>query len=348
MVENANNAGPAVDTSGVVNDIAAPSVDTSQGFPVSGTQQTVDEFNKGPVDLSRAPVDATKPVEGTEQASEDIGAVNERLKQVNARNAKLMAAVGLDPLSDMAEQLESGVITEEMIRRHVMGPTASAPTMPGVAAQPGVENPVVVAQANFDTAKAKYDGEAATGEISLDTNTAYMGAIQGLNDAKIANVTRQLADSTQARESDLMARQASENVNAVLVGARKAPEYAQMDTGLQGTFDTVNLAVTGVIADQEATKMGLDPSTLTPQQYAYFQTKAEVELGKLAQFYQTKGQNEVRAGLSPGASPNNTFIPNPAGPGGDAVAPQNQYAGVNRTNHTDAARQFMAHNKGVV
>ena len=157
--------------SGVVNEPQAPVVDTSQGYPVSDTQLSVDEFNKGPVDLSRAPVwpvsDVTPPV----VPPEDIAAVAERLKQQVARNNKLISAVGLDPMSDIGEQFENGMITAEQIRQHALGritqyqqPQAQVPSQ-----QQMDVNPVAVAQEEYNAAKARYDAEVTTGEITIDS-----------------------------------------------------------------------------------------------------------------------------------------------------------------------------------
>jgi hypothetical protein len=144
-----------------------------------------------------------------------------------------------------------------------------------------------------------------------------------------------------------MSQQANENVNAVLSVARQAPDYVQMAPELQQAYNQTFIALTANIADTEARAMGIDPNTLSPQQYAYFANKAETMLGTLAQYSEAKGQKAVRTNLSPPLN-NNNFVPNPAPAGGAAAVVPDQYASVNHLNHGDAAKQYMASVRGQV
>jgi hypothetical protein len=256
--------------------------------------------------------------------------------QKNAQNAKLISAMGMDPMSDMAEQLESGLITPEMVRNHVAG--TQQPQQPSQQYQAQVGNdPEALAAQELVDARAAYDEEAASGEgVTLQTNTRVLNAIQGNSDAKLNAVTQKFTATEQAQ-------QANANVNAVLSVARSDPHFAEMDAGLQQATERVSLALTGTMADQGARELGLDPNNLTPQQFHHFAGKANVQLESLKQHYIQMGANQVRAGQVPGGNVNgNRQIPNPAGPGGGSVAPPaNQYANVNLDNHKEMARQYM-------
>jgi hypothetical protein len=292
----------------------ASEVDISQGFPAVKETPKVEE--------------KTEEVKKEEpKASDDEKAVTERLKQQNARQAKLLAGLGIDPASDIAEQFESGVITEDMVRQHVLGKKEEE-TVPQKTES---NDPVDIAQNEYDRAKAAYDKEAESGGISIATNNAYLSAMQKLSDAKLDRIEGQVTAERTAQQVD-------RNVTAVLNIARQAPEYEKMSDELKSSSDTVNIAMTGIIADREARRMGLNPARLTTQQYEYFANKATEELGALRDYFVELGRQEVRASLTPSNTKN--VIPAP-GTGGDVVPLINPYGNVKISNHQDAARKYM-------
>lgn len=279
--------------------------------------------------VNQNPVEAEPTEKEVEQP--DDKATTDRLKQQNARQAKLLSSLGVDPLSDLGEQLESGLITPDMVKNHILGsqrPAEAAPSAPTV----DLGNPLAVAQEEYRQAKIAYDKETEEGSISITTNSALLNTIQKLNDAKLENLTRQITAEKQSQ-------QVSESVEAVLNVARSNPEYVQMGDNLKQASDTVNIAMTGILADREAQKMGIDPATLTRQQYEYFAKKASEQLGELANFYIEMGQKQVRDNLQPQTRKNN-FPPAPAGASGTGVTPANPYAAVTHSNHKEAALQF--------
>ena len=113
-----------------------------------------------------------------------------------------------------------------------------------------------------------------------------------------------------------------------------------MNPNLQKVNENVNLAYTGVIADREARSMGMDPRSLTPQQYRYFADKASQELGQLAAFFVELGQSQVRQGIRP-MNPNANPPMAPSPPGGTPAPVPNRYAGVNVDTHESAARDYL-------
>jgi len=325
METNVNNADQVTDASGV-NDIT-PMVQSnvSSGFPEPARDQQpdVDTFNQD------ADVADDKPI--------DLKAVNERLLQQNARTNKMLSAVGIDPMSDIAEQLEAGLITPEMVRNHIQG-TQQPPQQPSNQYQANVGNdPVAVAVQELADAKAEYDAEVASGEgVSLETNNRLLTAMDAKSEAMINGITQKYAATEQAQ-------QANANVDAVLNVARSDPHFAQMDAGIRNATELAVMSVTGVLADRGARELGLDPATLTPQQYNHFATKATGELDLLKQHYIQIGANQVRSGQAPNNHLNgNRQIPNPAGSGGGSVAPPaNQFSNANAQNHAQMAREYM-------
>ncbi len=302
-------------------------VDISQGVPIGQATFT------DPSEASQTPQDGQTPAEGTLVTPSESAAALERLKQQNARNAKLLHSLGIDPLSDIAEQLENGLITPEMVVQHVLSkhsqPPAVAPTAPMAA-----DDPVAQAEAEYNAAKKACDEEGqANGHISFETLQRYNEAVLRLQDAKAQSVTQQLAAKQQME-------QANENVERVLSVARSGHYYSLLPDTAKQTSDYVHVAMTGTIADQEARRMGLDPSRLTPKQYEYFAQKASSQLAELAESLIELGRRQARQGITPTYTNHRPVAP--AGSGGQPVGLPNPFARVNHTNHMEAARQYVA------
>ena len=334
---NLNNADPIVPDASNVNQ--PPSVDVSQGVPLQAqpntvqplAQPNVDDFNKA-ADASVYPNQpATPPVDG----EQDYKAINERLMQQNARNAKLMAAVGMDPLSDMGEQLEAGIISPEQIKNHFMPQQQMQPQNQVQMSQ----TPVDLAMAEQAEAEKAYNDEAAQGGISIETNNRLRMADRAVSEARINGVRQEFTDERNLN-------QANANVNAVLGVAHNDANYAGLDDTLKGSVDLATIAMTGVIADQQARQMGIDPQNMSPQQAAYFAQQANGQLGALATHFMQLGANQVRAGQNPISNVNNNpnqFVPNPVGAhGAPASQAPNPYANATLDNHRAMAAKYMA------
>ncbi len=306
-----NNAGPNPGTSEVVTtEPGAPAIEG--GFPVN---QTVPAVDTPPTDAAGAPepaVDGQTPAIVPELTPEEVAAAGERLKQESSRNSKLLNALGVDPLSDIAEQLESGLITEEMVRTHVanrLTPPAASPIQPTV--QQVTTDPVALAQQSLLDAQALYDKEEGSGEgISLQTNRALLEAIQGVNDARNNAIEDRINRTDEKSQGD-------QNIEAVLSVARQGNAYGEMDEILRSSTDAVTIGLTGIIADREAKGLGIDPKTLSSGQYAYFANKASAQLGTLANFYFQRGHAAAQKGI---ALNNINNGPNPAPVGGSPPA----------------------------
>jgi len=186
---NINNAGPQIvdDASDVV---PASNPDVSQGFP---------DTNNTPAEITPLPLEPQQPsgsgdnvtVDNTTEApqaapdgqtpegqvnmdpaqKEAPDAITERLKQTNAQNAHLLNVLGIDPLSDIGEQLEKGLITPDMVRQHAANKYTPVPrSVEPTVSQP--TDPVSKAIAEQEDAQAAYNKEIAdTGSVSLDANS---------------------------------------------------------------------------------------------------------------------------------------------------------------------------------
>lgn len=301
----------------------------NQNVPVDEQQPvSVDEYNNQ-IDMEQYAEDQVDSGDSPEVADAKV----KRLMQMNSKKAKLLQALGVDPLSDIADQLEEGLITPEMVKSHIMGSQ-----QPQQQAQPQQQvDPMQEVQQSFEQARQKYEEEAAQGEVALETLNEYMRTKDDLNDARLEQVTRQVTARTQQEQVD-------QNVNAVLNVARSNPEYSQMSPDLQQTMDAVNLSLTASIADQEARQMGLDPASLNAQQYAYFANKGTKQLSGLAEFYMNLGAQKVRQNQTPNRNNANTMpVPSPAN-SARVPQPQNKFATASVTNHEDMARQYMRNN----
>ncbi len=355
---NQNNAGPPViaDTSDVeVLQVSNP--DIGQGFPDTVNQTPVPvtpDAEKGAEALvdgqpgKETPVVPEKPVETTE-------ATVERLKLQNTQNSKLLLAMGLDPMSDMAEQLEKGFITEEMVQRHVASKfNIPAPSAPAAQTETTVTDPVAIAEQNLVAAEEKYNKEiAADGTVTLETNANLRSADKALNNAKLEKLTYQITAKDRKVQVD-------ESVDAVLTVTRENAEFVKMEKPLQNTLEQVSLGFTGLLAANKAREMGIDQTTLTPQQYRYFAGQANNELEVLAEYYRNLGREEVKAQFKIQANPqpvntnvnvnNPTLLPQivPENASGVPVPIVNPYAKVNHLNHKQAAADYMKRTQGIV
>ena len=161
------------------NDAAVTIVPTSNAVLVSAEPNDrapiVPVVPAGPENQGVPPIDqATQPA-GQVSTPEDLRAASERLKQRNSQQSKLLQSLGIDPLSDLAEQLEQGVVTAEQVQQHVARRFAPAQTQTQTTQQP--VGPLAVAENDYQAAKAKYVSEMNEGQITLQTNTAYLEAM---------------------------------------------------------------------------------------------------------------------------------------------------------------------------
>jgi hypothetical protein len=141
-----------------------------------------------------------------------------------------------------------------------------------------------------------------------------------------------------------------------------------MQKPLQDSVEQVSLALTGMLSDQKSKAAGRNPEDLTPAGYQFYANEANQILNNLAEYYREAGRAEVRLQYTPNPNPNpapnnnanmnpNLYRPpavpntapvipvpvvNPANAGGVPIPTVNPYAGVNHTNHKEAARRFVA------
>ena len=110
MQNNAVNDDPSV--------VATPeNVDISQGVPIPKGQpgdSSAQQAAGGPVGQTEGKnqLEGQKPSQQADKTSDEV---NNRLKQMIARQNKLLATIGINPDSDLAEQLED-VSAEERCR----------------------------------------------------------------------------------------------------------------------------------------------------------------------------------------------------------------------------------------
>lgn len=346
METKPNNAAVIDQQSTEVTDlpVADPqNADASQGFPTPDADVVPGPVVVPEVDKAlETPVEDQTPAEGDKppvETPEDSEAIVDRLKQNTAKDHKLLAALGIDPLSDIGEQLEKGIITPEDIQRHVADKYQPA-TAPRATDAPVAKSAVDAAEEALVGAETKYNKEAESGGVSIETNNALRQADKVLNDAKLARLTDQVA-------ADRLNREANENVEAVLSVAHEIPEFATMEQPRQAELEQVSLALTGFLADQKSPSMGLDPRKLTTQQLSGFAQDANAMLGNLAEFYREAGRTEVRASLlpkspQPPGSNLNVITPvvDPANNTGSAIPAANPYAKVNAETHKEAAAAY--------
>jgi hypothetical protein len=262
----------------------------------------------------------------------------QRLQQSLAQKNKLLSAIGIDPASDLAEQYESGLITEEMVSRHIAGQRGQ--TTPDIPQQTR-NDPLSVAQQRYEQAKQAYDAQVQSGEgVDFQVNKELVDAQSNYFDAKLDTVTQQVT----ARDRQ---RQVSENVNSVLNVAKSDPNYSNFDEQSRKTYEQVLVNLTGSLVDQEAARMGMSPMEFSPQQFAHFAQRAAQELAPLANQYVEMGRRQAQQSLVP-RHPQYNNTPSPAHAGGPNVPVSNPFAKTDYRNHNDMARQYLANTGRVI
>lgn len=339
-------------------------IQTGDGLPpVNPVTQSPSEPTGQPGEPPVADLTQDPPAGQVEQQTEpvshpeDLQAAQDRLKQQVAQKNRLLSTLGIDPASDLAEQLEAGVITPEMLQRHVanqMGISPAPPQATSVEQVQQAQDPVQQAKAELDAVQAKYNEEVSKGEVTIDTNNQLLQAIQRYSDVRLDKVTQQFTEAQQKQQVD-------ESVNRVLSVAQQGEYYGQMEPALQNDVNMASIAVTGMIANQEAQQLGLNPQNLNGQQMEFFAGKAQQVLNRLADYFINVGVQKART--TPVQQPQNQVVPNqvpgqypvsqvpvtttlvspvPVGPAGSPVPPVSSYANANVNNHADMARQYIA------
>ena len=342
-----NDAAPG-GTSEVVEQPLIP--DVSGGYPVVANA----DATPGPIVPESGPQTPAVPqtpepdLNAPAKPAETPEAAQDRESQRLAQNLKVLAELGVDPLSDLGEQLEKGVITGDMLRDHVFKKYQFQQQVTAGPA-PVVETAVTKAEAYLAEVEAKYNQEITeTQQVSLETNNQLRQAERKLSDAKLSELSTQIA-------ADKQAVQVNENVGAVISVAHNMPEFAAMPQPQQQGIEQIMLSLTGMLADQGAKNAGMDPASLTAANYAYYAEEATKVLAGLSAHERQLGRDEATANFRPQApqppsyvNANQTPLPRPVTPiapanaGGLPVIPQNPYANANAHNVRDLAKQYVA------
>lgn len=280
------------------------------------------------------------------QNNDDQKAVVDRLKQMNARQGRLLQSLGIEATSDLAEQLELGMITEDQLRAHIAGRT-TAPAQAAQTPAAGQTTPDLISQAQQELQEAKQACEeegASQGGVTFQTLDRYNKAVLQLQEAR-QNVW------DQERRLEQTQRQYNEISNQILTTAQSGEyyQYLQDDSDRQ-LADQVHLALTGTLMNQAAQQHGLDPMRMTPQQVGYFARQASQQLGRIIQRISQGIHGSALPQPAPGPThpvnvPLNqtfnpqSFVPAPGG-GGVPQVPQNPFGNVTVKSHRDAARAY--------
>ncbi len=362
--QNQNNAGqPDTGTSDVT---PAANVDVSTGFPIGTDEATTPpETPSGTPQPDAEPTNVPDGVTTPPETPEAPDAVVERLKQQVARQNKLLGIAGIDPASDIGEQLENGLISPEDVQNHVRSKYQTPQTTHTPETQaPASNDPVALAVASVEVAqkglvdaKAAVDSEIASdGSISVAANTALFNAQQASNDAnnnlnsaKMDKLTQQITDKDQFD-------QVNKSVEAVKAIAREGAEFANMDAPLQNSVEEATLSYTGAMADKWARENGINPAALTTAQYQHFANEVSKEFAGIVEYYTNLGREQAKAGFVPNQPANpppnnaniNTNMPTPANASGAPVPVNNPYANAGADNHKALAREYAKQNQPVV
>lgn len=350
-------------TNNFENQPTKPSI--SGGFPVNTPVEPPKDNSYAPSQPSEGQEISQTPENehsvGESHGAGDIApqekqAAEERLRQQNARQARLLSSLGIDPLSDIAEQLEQGLITEDMVVQHVMQKRGLNPQQVNNQqnnAVPDRNDPVAQAKAAYEAAKQACHQEGKeNGQVSFE-------ALERRDEAFIQLQNAMEESFTQRMRAEEKAQAAQKNVDAVLSVGRSGEYYNQLPDDLKQISDFVHVATTAVMANQEASQMGFDPDGLSQKQCQYFANKNSKDINRLAEYLIEIGRRQA---LQPNqaAQPQNQpgrFVPGtypqtnsninqrpmgvaPTGPSGNPAGVPDLFSGVNLKNHKDLARKY--------
>ena len=213
------------------------------------------------------------PVEGTVPAEADDVAKTQRINQQNADMRKTLDALGVDPDSDTAEHLRTGMITRGDYVRSIQ--PGEATTTPATT-QPAPEIPLDQKISNLKSVlAAPIPDKGYSSEDVQERNNAFMGVINDL-----VQVNQNIVKSQKETEQITQANSSTAAINDVF-NREVVPSLPEgLTEEAKQTIATVFLASTDFANGELVTSHGKEKAQ-TPKGYAFSATKIAPEFNAM-------------------------------------------------------------------
>lgn len=213
------------------------------------------------------------PVEGTVPAEADDVAKTQRIQQQNADMRKTLDALGVDPDSDTAEHLRTGMISRgDYVRSIQPGEATATPT----TTQPAPEIPLDQKISNLKSVlAAPIPDKGYSSEDVQERNNAFMGVINDLVQVN-QNIVKSQKESEQIAQANSSTAAISEVFNRDVVPA--LPDGLTEEA--KQTVATVFLAATDFANGELVTLHGKEKAQ-TPKGYAFSAAKIAPEFNAM-------------------------------------------------------------------
>ena len=258
---------------------------------------------------SPEPAAADPPVEDPNAEA----AKTQRISQENARFRETLSKLGVDPDSQTAEHLRSGLITPEEFVRSRYQPAAT-PSQPATNAAP--EIPLDQKLINLQSTLASQKGKDLKTEDYLAVQGQLLDVVKGL----VSDNQNIHADSRDRAVQDLQSRNitATSDVFKKTVTTHLPAEVHKAASDL--VLGATDLVVAGLIPE-----IGHDRA-VSPQGYTHGAKIASDKLNLIVEAAYQAGQQAAVTNLNPPANPLNPLTPGVGGtPPATPPAPKNKF-----------------------
>jgi hypothetical protein len=228
---------------------------------------------------------------GKDTQSRDIDpGVVTRLEQANAKQAKALLALGVNPESTALDQYEKGLLSAEDLRR--LTTPVQMPTR-GVEQTPPQKTPAQVLRETVAKVRQNKDATLEDFETLVDCTAQY------------------IEQNESTREQSLMAQQA-QNCQQAVYNVFDSGDNPITDNEVKMTEREMFFAATDLAVSTDARKTQNPYAMMTPETYQFYANREAERLGKVKEAYIELGRKLEREGIPPAPAKQ---IPTPAAPG---------------------------------
>lgn len=236
-----------------------------------GVEQTTLEA-RADEQIAGTEVTLEQPAVEPTQAKADNGKAT-RLEQEIASYKRVMEVMGIDPDSDVAQRVMSGVVSKEDLMRQI-----------------GAQQP---AQQPQEAPGARERLRQLVDRVNSDEPTQ--------DDFKeslriIADLVEEGSRTAEQQKAQTTLQSCAQAVTDVL---RQDPVHTQMPEQLRTAEEQMFLAATDFLVGAEARKTGNPQAFLNPRVYGFYASKAAEQLGGLREYYMSQGRQATRTAPKP-------------------------------------------------
>lgn len=206
------------------------------------------------------------PVEPTQAVADNGKAA--RLEQEIAAYKRVIEVMGIDPDSDVAQRVMSGVVSKDDLMRQI-------------GAQQPAEQPQQPASAH-----ARLQQLVERVNNDEPTQDDFKESLQ-----IIADLVNEQNQATEQQKVQTTLQSCAQAVTNVL---HQDPVHSQMPDQLKAAEEQMFLAATDFLVGAEARKAGNPQAFLNPRVYGFYANKAAEQLGELREYYMSQGRQPIK------------------------------------------------------